>query len=460
MGDSRKYTYQQDMQERSRILVDKEYQKELGRRIKVYRLSHAVPLLSWVGALIAVIGLVLAILLNLPILILLFGIVGIGMFIWFKVQMKPMSDSVIWDYVNQYYDSHGFRFRTGSVYELPKQDYKHYKVPTLNQVEDILNKKLESVSTEGSGVYFGTDNTSGIIFGVKATCVEGDDQKDGDVVDAVGGALINGLAGALGASSKPKEKKIITAFDGIVIRLERVEDYDESRVLDNQNILQLFEGDTKVSIVPATMGGKLWSSVLGMVSKNFKDIPFQNTKLNDKLSMRVENDFFVRSKKSEQFLNKFTISFEEVLYQLFELYGPFYMQIEGGQLWLALDTRGKLFSKNKKFKDSYKVYRGQSEETFAPERWTHLFNLVSILEALTFYLVEMNENENKSFDITQQHSVFDTLVKSKINTETKDFREGNYQWLKELRELTKFSISEVKPENRYQLEKEIFMEEE
>lgn len=187
------------------------------------------------------------------------------------------------------------------------------------------------------------------------------------------------------------QKSDKTVFNGIYISLEPVQDYQDFEKSDGL-LNQILQSDLEIQIAPISKIGRLFQDTVSSISGALADVRFSNEELNDVLSLKIEN-LLSRTEKLKELSGKFSTSMEEILYQLYKNYGPFYMKIHKGKISIAFNYASfNLFNNNKSFSQDYLLKESIDEKLISPKKWGHLLYLIGVCEALKFHLLQMSVN--------------------------------------------------------------------
>lgn len=399
MIEDKKETQELNHQERIEMLSNSIYKERLARRLKYYRLGSVITYKQLVCIGLALVTLAL---MFIHPAFLIGTFICVLAYLWFGKVVPQSSQRLVWGYVDEVLNENGF------TVDLKDKAFKNRIDYTTNQVnmqplgeydlQDLLDKDVDRMTTSNQAITFSTSHLRGSIY--KQTAETKHTNEKGQV-------------------------SYTTFFDGVVIQLEplRIEK-------------GWFANELGIQIKPIGKMRRLFQDTISNMSETLKDIPFGYEEMNDKMLMQIEARWFIKDKDHEkQAAQLVSKSMEEVLYRLFEQYGPYWLKIKGGKIWIALDQvvdLKEMFSKTKVLKKDYLPTYSMSSSSFDPRKWGHLMYLIGIFEGLHFHL---NYHYNAdSLGDRQLHSVYGDLTRNFVDVEQD---EELKQWVKELDRLAK-----------------------
>lgn len=174
-----------------------------------------------------------------------------------------------------------------------------------------------------------------------------------------------------------------------------------------------------IQISPISKMGRLVQDTLSTISNTFSDVRFSNEELNDRLVLKTEG-YWNGTKNNEWLGQRFSTNLEEVFYQLYQHYGVFWTRMYRGKIWLAFpEVSGLIFSGEGRLNRYMLPNSSITTENFEPRKWSELFYIIGVMEALTFNVQHMLSND----DVSEMKlaSDFDTLIKNKTDVEKETY---------------------------------------
>lgn len=354
--------------ERARMAIDETYLTQLAKALRYWKSSRALaPMVVWLGFSSILLALLILVFANMWVLLIIpGGLIVAAMII--HGQRKNVSDDVVWSVVREHYQKHGFNIDCQSLDATNEL--------SLDELSNLINKSLDRHQLRDEGLRFATNN--------------------------VGGHIYHYIAEKRHVNEKGNVS-YSTVFDGIVISLDPMSlsmEYD-------------------IQISPISKMGRLVQDTLSTISNTFSDVRFSNEELNDRLVLKTEG-YWNGTKNNEWLGQRFSTNLEEVFYQLYQHYGVFWTRMYRGKIWLAFpEVSGLIFSGEGRLNRYMLPNSSITTENFEPRKWSELFYIIGVMEALVFNVQHMLSND----DVSEMKlaSDFDTLIKNKTDVEKETY---------------------------------------
>lgn len=354
--------------ERARMAIDETYLTQLAKALRYWKASRAfAPMVVWLGFSSILLALLILVFANMWVLLIIpGGLIVAAMII--HGQRKNVSDDVVWSVVREHYQKQGFNIDCQSLDATNEL--------SLDELSDLINKSLDRHQLRDEGLRFATNNVGGHIY--HYTAEKRHVNEKGNV-------------------------SYSTVFDGIVISLDPMSlsmEYD-------------------IQISPISKMGRLVQDTLSTISNTFSDVRFSNEELNDRLVLKTEG-YWNGTKNNEWLGQRFSTNLEEVFYQLYQHYGVFWTRMYRGKIWLAFpEVSGLIFSGEGRLNRYMLPNSSITTENFEPRKWSELFYIIGVMEALVFNVQHMLSND----DVSEMKlaSDFDTLIKNKTDVEKETY---------------------------------------